>query len=87
MIGILSSLDSILDIPIDEALQQLPLTAEIKSAILDKQGLPGEALECVINYEYWDLSGMSFRDLDPKLISEAYFKSITWAKEVLNHLE
>jgi len=86
-VGILSSLDSILDLPIDEALQQLSLTNEIKAAILNKQGLPGEALDCVINYENWNLPGMYFRNLDQKLISEAYFKSITWAKEVLNHLD
>ena len=86
LIGILSSLDSILDIPINEALQQLPLSNDIKSAILDKQGLPGEALKCVIHYEQWDLSHIHFKDMDQKLISEAYYTSITWAKEVLNHL-
>jgi c-di-GMP phosphodiesterase len=87
LIGILSSLDSILDIPLDEALQQLPLANDVKSAILEKQGLPGEALECVINYERWDLSHMYFKNLDQKLISEAYYTSITWAKDVLNNLE
>jgi c-di-GMP phosphodiesterase len=46
-----------------------------------------EALECVINYEHWNLSGMYFRNLDQKLISEAYFKSITWAKDVLGNLD
>lgn len=87
LIGILSSLDSILDIPLDEALQQLPLANEIKFAILDKQGLGGEALECVINYEQWNIPGMHFKNLDEQLISEAYFQSITWAKDVLNNLD
>ncbi|MEQ1726691.1 MAG: HDOD domain-containing protein [Methyloglobulus sp.] len=87
LIGILSSLDSILDIPLEEALQQISLADEIISAILNKQGLAGEALECVINYEHWNLSGMHFRNLDQNLISEAYFKSITWAKDVLGNLE
>ncbi|HBA67236.1 MAG TPA: EAL domain-containing protein, partial [Methylococcaceae bacterium] len=39
LIGILSSLDSILDLPIDEALGQLPLTADVAIAILEKKGL------------------------------------------------
>jgi EAL and modified HD-GYP domain-containing signal transduction protein len=87
LIGILSSLDSILDIPLEEALQQLPLANEIKSAILHKQGLTGEALECVMNYEMWNISGMNFRNVDPEIISEAYYKSIAWAKDVLNCIE
>jgi len=87
LIGILSSLDSILDIPLEEALQQLPLANDIKSAILYKQGQTGEALECVINYELWNISGMHFRNVDPEIISEAYYKSITWAKDVLNCIE
>lgn len=87
LIGILSSLDSILDITIDEALQQLPLAKDVKDAILNKQGLAGEALDSVVNYEQWNLSGMHFKNLDPEMISEAYFKSITWAKDVLSNLE
>jgi EAL and modified HD-GYP domain-containing signal transduction protein len=86
LVGILSSLDSILDLPLEEALQQLPLADDIVSAILNKQGLAGEALECVINYEHWNLSGMYYKNLDQKLISEAYFESITWAKDVLSNL-
>lgn len=87
LIGILSSLDSILDIPLDEALGQLPLANDVKSAIMDKEGLAGEVLECVINYEHWNLSGMNFRGLDQKMISEAYYVSIAWAKDVLNSLD
>jgi c-di-GMP phosphodiesterase len=87
LVGILSSLDSILDIPIEEALEQLPLSNIVKKAILNKEGLAGEVLECVINYEQWNLPGMHYKDVDQKLISEAYFKSINWAKEVLNNLD
>jgi c-di-GMP phosphodiesterase len=87
LVGILSSLDSILDIPIEEALEQLPVGNDVKNAILTKEGAAGEVLECVINYEQWNLSGMYFRNLDQILISEAYFKSITWTKDVLNSLD
>jgi c-di-GMP phosphodiesterase len=87
LIGILSSLDSILDIPLEEALEQLPLANEIKTAILHKQGLTGEALECVMNYEIWNITGMKFRNMETEIISEAYYKSIAWAKDVLNCIE
>jgi EAL and modified HD-GYP domain-containing signal transduction protein len=84
LIGILSSLDSLLDIPLEEALKQLPLSSDILSGILNKEGLPGEALQCVINYEHWDVSAITFRGLDQKLIGDAYLESINWATDVLS---
>jgi EAL and modified HD-GYP domain-containing signal transduction protein len=87
LIGILSNLDSILDLPIEEAMEQLPLANDIKAAILNKEGLAGEALDCVINYEQWDIAGMAFHGVDRKLISEAYYESINWAKDVLISLD
>jgi EAL and modified HD-GYP domain-containing signal transduction protein len=86
LVGILSNLDSILDIPLEEAMKQLPLADDVIAAILNKQGLAGEALECVFNYERWDLPGMAFKNLDPKQLSDAYYESITWAKDVLGSL-
>lgn len=86
LIGILSSLDSILDISLEDALKQLPLAPDIASAILNKEGLAGEALKCVINYEHWEIQAMTFKDLDQKSIGEAYVKSINWAKDILGNL-
>jgi c-di-GMP phosphodiesterase len=86
LIGILSSLDTILDLPLEEALQQLPLADDIVAAILNKEGAAGEALACTLNYEQWNLQGMQFKGLEQSLISEAYFKSIKWATDVLNNL-
>ena len=86
LIGMLSSLDSILDIPLEEALSQLPLAPDIPRAILQKEGLAGEALQCVINYEYWDITALSFSNLDQKEIGDIYLQSINWAKDVLGHL-
>lgn len=87
LVGMLSCLDSLLDIPIEDALQQLPLADGIVPAILYKQGLTGEALECVVNYERWNIPGMVFGNLDQESIGEAYVRSVSWAKDVLSILE
>ena len=86
LIGILSNLDSLLDMPLDEALSQLPLADDIVSAILHKKGLGGEALKCVISYEHWDISLIAFKDIDQALIGEAYIKSISWAKDIIANI-
>jgi EAL and modified HD-GYP domain-containing signal transduction protein len=87
LIGILSSLDSLLDMHLDEALEQLPLSDEIISAILDKKGPGGEALKCVISYEHWDISLITFKNIDQSLIGAAYIKSISWAKDIMNNIK
>jgi EAL and modified HD-GYP domain-containing signal transduction protein len=87
LIGILSSLDSLLDMHLDEALGQLPLSDEIISAILDKKGPGGEALKCVISYEHWDITLITFKNIDQSLIGAAYIKSISWAKDIMNNIK
>lgn len=86
LIGILSSLDNILDISLEEALSQLPLASDVISAILSKKGLAGEALRCVINYEYWNISDITFCDLDQNIIGETYIQSINWTKDALSNI-
>lgn len=86
LIGILSNLDSLLDIPLNEALSHLPLADDIVAAILDKQGLGGDALRCVISYEHWNISSISFKNIDQSIIGDAYIKSISWAKDVMSNI-
>ena len=87
LIGILSNLDCLLDIPLDKALSQLPLADDIVSAILFKKGLGGEALKCVISYEHWDISSIAFKDIDQSIIGDTYIKSISWAKDVMENIK
>lgn len=84
LIGILSNLDSLLDMPLDSALSQLPLADDIVAAILHKKGLGGEALKCVISYEHWDISAISFKDIEQSIIGDAYIHSINWAKDIMS---
>jgi len=87
LIGILSNLDSLLDMPLDEALNQLSLSDDIVAAILNKEGLGGEALKCVISYEHWDISSISFRNIDQAIIGDTYIHSINWAKNVMGNIK
>lgn len=87
LIGILSNLDSLLDMPLDDVLSQLPLADDIVSAILHKEGLGGEALKCVISYEHWDISSISFNELDQSVIGDTYILSINWAKDIMSNIK
>lgn len=84
--GMFSSLDSILDIPIDEALSKLTLSTEIEQAILHQSGIMGEILAYVIRYERWDLSSAILLQISPKIMRDVYLTSISWANSVLGNV-
>jgi EAL and modified HD-GYP domain-containing signal transduction protein len=86
LIGLLSSLDSILDISLEEALENLPLGEDIVDAILKHTGIGGEALRCVLGYERWDEGAITFGNVDQKIIGEIYIESINWTTKVMSNV-
>ncbi len=86
LIGMLSSLDSILDISIENAIAQLPVGQDIVDAILHYKGLGGEALKCVLGYERWDTGAITFGSIDQSEIGNAYIESIAWATKVISNV-
>ena len=86
LIGMLSSIDSILDIPLQYALSQLPLTLDVSDAILHRQGVAGEILSYVLDYEQWPPKSVTFKNLKSEMINNAYLESINWAQDVLGNI-
>ncbi len=85
--GMLSALDCMLDMEMEEALEQLPIADEIKQAILNREGIAGEILSSVLNYERWELSNQNESQVLGALNSDIYLESINWTDEVLTNLQ
>lgn len=85
-VGLFSIIDALMDRPLSELLEELPLTDEIKSALLEHQGPLGEILELVLSYEKADWEHMRVLGLDAKSIQGAYFDSLKWVELVKNGL-
>ncbi len=85
--GILSSLDSLLDIPIDEALAQLSVSEDIEQAILYNKGVVGEILSYAVCYERWDLTNPVFSRVTASEVGKTYIESISWANEVMSSIK
>ena len=75
-VGLFSTLDALLDGPIDEVIQDLPLSDEIKSALLNFEGTMGNALRCTLAMEKADWSQADCLDLDKQTICKSYLESI-----------
>ena len=77
--GMLSILDALLDRPMDEILEKLPLSSEIRDALLDKSGDMGRVVDCVLNYEQgrWDdvLEGCS-TDMAMDYLNDTYLSAV-----------
>jgi c-di-GMP phosphodiesterase len=85
-VGLFSVLDALLDRPMAEALQLLPLAEEVHNAILDHAGLMGAALHCVLAYERSDWTQAICRNLGHEVIRDAYLNSVEWTRSMIGEL-
>jgi EAL and modified HD-GYP domain-containing signal transduction protein len=80
-LGMLSMLDALLDLPMTQILQELPLCEELNQA-LSKPELGGdlaETLSMVTAYERGDWDAVNLEGITPSQVSNAYHASVTWS--------
>ena len=82
-VGMFSALDVLMKQPIENILAQLPLSEEVKAAILEQQGMMGEALNCTLAIENAQWSGIDFANLSHNELSEVYRQAIHWTNGVM----
>lgn len=85
-VGLFSVLDALLDRPLADALQLLPLAEEVHNAILDQAGLMGATLHCVLAYERSDWKEAVCRNLGHESIRDAYLNSVEWTRSMIGEL-
>lgn len=86
MTGLLSQLDVLVDMPMADLLEQVPLNAEIRNALLNRKGSAGEILSEVEHYEAGRFEAL--KNLVPRSYYEvAYRHSTIWAEQALRALE
>lgn len=83
--GLFSKLDVLLDMEMNELLQQVPLQADIKDALLHKQGQLGQILDQVAKYESGEFDNIDLL-LDKHFYEAAYRHSLAWSKQVMQSL-
>ena len=76
-VGLLSVLDALLDLPMEEVVDGLPFDNEVCAALSTQGGRLGSTLARVVDYEQNLVSPM---DVDPAL-TDAYVQALAWASE------
>ncbi|MCD0458114.1 EAL and HDOD domain-containing protein [Roseiconus lacunae] len=77
-VGLFSVLDAMLDQPMEDVLESLPLETEINDALLDQSGPMGEILRSVLNYETGTASQST---IGFTTVADAYQQSLRWLSE------
>ena len=82
-VGLLSAVDLLLGIPLQDALADLPLTPATRAAVVARTGLPGRVLEAVLAYGSCDWDADVLRAFDQAVLAEAHLTGLARADEQL----
>ena len=86
LVGLLSTLDSILDVPMQQIVEQVRLTGDIREALEQQGGSLGRLLACTLAYESGDTRKLDHCGIDGGLLYDAYWQSIEQAESTLREL-
>ncbi|NTS77839.1 HDOD domain-containing protein [Catenovulum sp. SM1970] len=88
--GMLSLMDAILDESMESVMEKLPLSKDIKSALVDGEGLLADYIALIKHYEkaQWDEAKAITEKLnvEPSKIPDFYHNSVQWANEHASQL-
>ncbi len=85
-VGMFSALDMLMEQPIDKIVSKLPLSRIIRTAILVREGLMGEALNCALAMEEAQWSKIHFSELDAQDLFGISDEAHRWTNGVVHNL-
>jgi EAL and modified HD-GYP domain-containing signal transduction protein len=83
LVGLLSVADALLDRPLDEIAGELPISARLRGALLERDGPLGDLLARSLAYEQGDFTTALAAPLDPPTVSGAYLEGIAAAARLI----
>jgi EAL and modified HD-GYP domain-containing signal transduction protein len=90
-VGLLSTIDAFMDMPLDSLLGSISLSEHINDAILNKLGNEGKVLAITTHYERgeWDQIDWKFlqdNNISPEMLTQIYVDTISWVDKTMNDL-
>jgi len=85
-VGLFSALDALMDNSMEEILTQLPLAEHISAALLHRQGIHGDVLNCVLAYERGQWENLGCSQLGTHKIRDCYLGAVQWAEDACRQL-
>ncbi len=82
IVGVLSSLDLVLGLPMEAVVDRLPLADDLRAALVERSGSLGQILDAVLAYERGDDDAVAAAPFDPFELSRAYLSAVGWSLQV-----
>jgi EAL and modified HD-GYP domain-containing signal transduction protein len=81
--GLFSTLDAFLNCSMQNALDHLPLSDEIREALLHGEGPLGHTLSAVLAFEQAEWESLDDLGIEPERVANACFDAVTWGEDLL----
>jgi EAL and modified HD-GYP domain-containing signal transduction protein len=81
-VGLFSTLDALLNAPMERIVKKLPLGDELQAALLEGKGPMAEALRCTLAYERGAWGSVRCADLSLAAIKNAFLEAVVWVEAV-----
>ncbi|MCM1023932.1 MAG: HDOD domain-containing protein [Prevotella sp.] len=90
LLGMFSTLGKLMGVPLEDALEQLPISDDIKLALLKKEGRTGFLYKLILSYEKADWKTMSAcaaeLGIPQSMIAQKYFECVESVNSIWNSL-
>ncbi|MGL6028419.1 MAG: EAL and HDOD domain-containing protein [Legionella sp.] len=83
-VGLLSTLDAILNEPMLLLLERISLSDNLNLALLDKKGELGYILQFTIDYEQANVAAIEHSPVAPEVLADCYLQGIAYANTVID---
>ncbi len=85
-VGLFSALDAVLDMPMEQVVEELPLGDDTRAALLERTGPYGPTLACTLAYEGQDWPRVTLPGLADDAIRDAYLQATAWSTAAIKEL-
>ncbi|MGO5054046.1 hypothetical protein ACTQ6A_16295 [Lachnospiraceae bacterium LCP25S3_G4] len=86
MMGMFSTLEYMIEAPLEELLQDIPIIDEVKNALIDKSGDAGKLYQMMLDYEQANWKEirelMAYFELPSSMIAQLYINCIEEVNQV-----
>lgn len=85
LVGLFSSLSAFFRVPVDEIVSEIPLSDDLKSALVNREGQMGEALKILNSLELanTNLSQLEYSGLGIGELGNSFMAANAWAQQVI----
>ena len=83
-VGLFSGLDIVLETSLEDVVAELPLSHELKQALLQRVGPAGRVLDSVLHYEVGDWDWLELEGYPAPEMIQAYLDAIDWSRQVFS---